>query len=133
VGLLVCADLFPDSLELGRALGRMGCRLILSPCAWAVPGDHDNAKEPYGGLWRESYTALTKAFPLTVVGVSNVGPVEAGPWQGRKCVGCSLAMGPGATLPAQGPYCQEALEVIEAETGEPGQSNVSPTAASRVG
>ena len=133
VGLLVCADNFPDSLDLGRALGRMGCRLILSPCAWAVPGNHDNAAEPYGALWLGSYSTLTRDFPLTVVGVSNVGEVDAGPWQGRKCIGCSLAMGAGGVILAQGPYGSdaEALEVIEVETGEPGLSNVSPIAASR--
>jgi predicted amidohydrolase len=133
VGLLVCADNFPDSLELGRALGRMGCRLILSPCAWAVPADHDNAAEPYGAMWRGSYTTLTAEFPLTVVGVSNVGAVDAGPWQGRKCVGCSLALGPGGAILAQGPYGEEALAIADVETGEPGLSNVSAIAASRAG
>ena len=34
----------------GHALGRMGARLLLSPCAWAVDADHDNAREPYGEL-----------------------------------------------------------------------------------
>ena len=133
IGLLVCADLFPDSLELGRALGRMGCRLILSPCAWAVPGDHDNRKEPYGALWRDSYTTLAGEFPLSVVGVSNVGPVDAGPWRGRKCIGCSLAVGPGGAILTQGPYSAESLEVIEVDTGEPGEPNPSPIAASRTG
>ena len=131
VALLVCADNFPDSLELGRALGRMGCRLILSPCAWAVPGGHDNSAEPYGAMWRESYSKLTTEFPLAVVGVSNVGPVGAGPWKGRKCVGCSLAMAPGGTALAQAPYGEENLTVIEIDTGEPGESNVSAIAASR--
>ena len=133
VGLLVCADNFPDSLELGRTLGRMGCGLVLSPCAWAVPGDHDNAREPYGAMWRESYSKLTSEFPLSVVGVSNVGPVEAGPWKGRRCVGCSLAMGPGGAVLAQAPYGEESLTVVEIDSGEPGVSNVSPIAASRTG
>ena len=84
VGLLVCADNFPDSLEFGHALGRMGCRLLLSPCAWAVPAEHDNDTEPYGDMWQEAYGKLTSEFPLTIVGVSNVGPVAAGPWAGRK-------------------------------------------------
>ena len=26
---------------------------------------------------------------MTVVGVSNVGPITGGPWAGRKCIGCS--------------------------------------------
>ncbi len=133
IGLLVCADLFPDAPELGRALGRMGCELILSPCAWAVPADHDNDREPYGALWRESYSALTQEFPLTVVGVSNVGGVDAGPWQGRKCIGCSLAVGPGGEILAQAPYGEPSLQVVEADTGRSQATSVSAIAASRTG
>ncbi len=132
VGLLICADNFPDSLELGHALGRMGCTLILSPCAWAVSGDHDNSAEPYGALWQQSYAELTTRFPLTLVGVSNVGPVSAGPWAGRKCIGCSLAVGPGGHILARAPYGEDAesLEIIEVEAPEI-SANVSSLAASR--
>ena len=41
---------------------------------------------------------------MTVVGVSNVGWITDGPWKGRKCIGCSLAVGPGGAILAQGPY-----------------------------
>src|SRR5215212_6099158 len=43
VGLAVCADNFSDSLAVGHVLARMGAQLILSPSAWAVDADHDNA------------------------------------------------------------------------------------------
>jgi len=33
-------------------------------------------------------------YGITVVGVSNVGWITAGPWRGRKVIGCSLAVGP---------------------------------------
>jgi predicted amidohydrolase len=128
VALNICADNFPESLELGQALARMGARLLLSPCAWAVDPDHDNTREPYGDLWRGSYRALTTRYPLLVVGVSNVGPLTAGPWRGRKCIGCSLAMGPGGAILAEGPYGEHAqtLLVVEAEI-----SSGSPASASR--
>lgn len=116
VGLLICADIFPDSLEYARALGRMGCQLLLSPCAWAVPAEHDNHAEPYGDLWREAYGALTREFPLTVAGVSNVGLLSGGPWQGRRAIGCSLAMGTGGVLLAQGPYGADAEAMLIVET-----------------
>jgi len=116
IGVTICADNFPESLDLGRALGRMGAQALLSPCAWAVDADHENEKQPYGGLWREAYSALTLAYPLTVAGVSNVGWLSDGPWKGRKCIGCSMAYGPGARLLAQGPYGDAAEELIAVET-----------------
>jgi len=132
VGLTVCADNYPDSPEIGGALGRMGCRLLLSPCAWAVDSDHDNAAKPYGKIWREAFEALTKRFAMTVIAVSSVGPITAGPWKGRKCVGCSLAFGPGAVVLAEGPADDAALLVVETNVADDG-SSVSPLAASFVG
>ena len=115
IGINICADNFPDSLALGHSLARMGCQLLLSPCAWAVDADHDNLKEPYGDLWRGSYTTLAKLYDLTIIGVSNVGCLTAGPWQWRKCIGCSLAVGPGGTILAEGPYGEAAESLIVVE------------------
>jgi predicted amidohydrolase len=114
VGILICADNFPDSLHLARSLAHMGCKLLLSPCAWAVDADHDNQRDPYGGLWTRAYGELSRCCGMTVVGVSNVGWLTAGPWAGRKCIGSSLAMGPEGVL-AQLPYGHdaEALVVVE--------------------
>ena len=117
VGVNICADNFPSSLALGHSLARMGARLLLSPSAWAVPADHDNEQEPYGDLWRTAYTALAKLYDIAIVGVSSVGWIDGGPWAGRKCIGCSLAMGPGGTILAQGPYGEsaEALVIVPVE------------------
>lgn len=108
----ICADNFPESLALAHAQARMGARLLLSPCSWAVDADHDNSREPYGDLWLRSYTLLARLYDMTVVGVSNVGWLRAGPWQGRKCIGCSLAVGPGGEILAQGPYGEAAEQLI---------------------
>ncbi len=115
IGVNICADNFPNSLALGHALGRMGCQLLLSPCAWAVDADHDNSKEPYGALWRQAYATLARLYDITVVGVSNVGWLRAGPWKGRKCIGCSLAVGPGGEMLAQGPYGVDAEALVKVE------------------
>jgi predicted amidohydrolase len=112
IGLNICADNFPDSLALGHSLARMGAQLIVSPCAWAVDADHDNSREPYGGLWERAYTKLAALYDVTVVGVSYVGKVTAGPWQGRKCIGSSLAVGPGGSVLARGSYGDQAEELI---------------------
>ena len=121
IGVLICADNFPGSLALGHAVARMGARLILSPCAWAVEADFDHVRTPYGGLWRSAYGTLADLYDLAVVGVSNVGPIDAGAWRGRLCIGCSLVVGPGGRVLAAGPYgvTAEALVCVEVEVSPP--------------
>jgi predicted amidohydrolase len=120
VGLAICADNFSDSLAIGHVLARMGAQVILSPSAWAVDADHDNERDPYGKLWLDAYAELARLYDVTVVGVSNVGWLTAGPWKGRKCIGCSLAVGPSGVL-ARGPYGEaaEAVTVVEVEPRPP--------------
>jgi len=104
IGLMICADGFAREQVLSRSLCYMGADIILSPCAWAVSGDHDNTKEPYGDLWRNSYMPVAKEFSVAIIGVSNVGWITDGPWKGRKCIGCSLAIAPSGEEMLQGPY-----------------------------
>ncbi len=117
IGISVCADNFSNSLCLGHSLARMGAEMLLSPCAWAVPPEHDQQADPYGGLWVDAYTELARLYAICVVGVSNVGPITAGPWAGRKCIGCSLAVGSDAQILVQAPYGQDAcgLTVVQVE------------------
>jgi predicted amidohydrolase len=119
-GLNICADNFSDSLAISHVLARMGAQVILSPSAWAVDADHDNVRQPYGKLWLDSYSELARLYDVTVVGVSNVGWLTGGPWKGRKCIGCSLVVGPEGVL-ALGPYGEsaEAVTVVEIEPRPP--------------
>ena len=89
--------------------------MILSPSAWAVDADHDNAKDPYGKLWLDSYSELAGLYDVTVIGVSYVGWITNGPWRGRKVIGCSLAVGPGGKVLARGPYGEGATALIPVE------------------
>ena len=98
IGLMICADAFAAGQAISRTLGMMGATLILSPCAWAVPADHDNVREPYGQLWWDNYSPAVREFGLTIAGCSNVGPITAGEWAGRKCIGNSLVCAPGPRL-----------------------------------
>ncbi|MCC6234124.1 MAG: carbon-nitrogen hydrolase family protein [Verrucomicrobiales bacterium] len=101
-GVMVCADAFAEHLPIARTLGWMGARLILSPCAWAVPPAFDPVKTPYGDLWRESYGPVAREFGLVVAGCSGVGPVSSGAWAGWECIGNSLVIGPEGELACGG-------------------------------
>ena len=112
IGLTVCADNFPDTLVFAHSLARMGAQLILSPSAWAVAANHDNQRDPYGGMWLDAYTQIAQLYDVYMVGVSNVGAVVGGPWDGQKCIGCSMAIGPGGTQLAKAPYGESADTLV---------------------
>lgn len=114
-GLMICADAFARGQILTRTLGLMGADIILSPCAWAVPADHDHDKTPYGQLWRDNYQPVARDFGLWIAGVSNVGWINGGPWEGRKCIGCSLLVGPSGEEILQGPYGVDANTILYAD------------------
>ena len=86
-----------------------------------MPAEHDNEVALYGQTWLTSFGELTRLYDLTVVGVSNVGWIAGGPWDGRKCIGCSLAMGPGGEVLLHAPYGVDAedLFVVEVEPRPP--------------
>ncbi len=75
-GVMICADAFAQGQVLSRALGYLGADVILSPCAWAVPPDHDPLQEPYGDLWRQCYRPVARDFRLWIAGASQVGRIE---------------------------------------------------------
>lgn len=114
-GVMICADAFAPGRVISRALGLMGADIIFSPCAWAVPANHDNAQEPYGQLWRDHYGPVAREFNLWIAGVSNVGPIANGPWAGRKCIGCSLLVGADGQAVLQGPYGENAEVILYAD------------------
>ena len=115
LGVSICADNFHDSLALAHSMARMGMQILLSPCAWAVKPDFDHEETPYGATWIKPYTELAGLYDVTVVGVSNVGPISDGVWKGRKCIGCSLAVGPGGVVIARAPYGVNAEALLPVE------------------
>jgi predicted amidohydrolase len=115
VGLMICADAFARGQVISRALGFMGADIILSPCAWAVPANHQQESEPYGKLWLDNYQPVARDFRIWIAGVSNVGWITDGPWKGWKCIGCSLVVGPSGEQILMGPYGENAETILYAE------------------
>ena len=112
IGLMICADGFAQHQVLSRSLCEMGADVILSPCAWAVPADHNPITEPYGDLWRENYIPVAQEYSIWIAGVSNVGVINSGPWSGRHCIGCSLVIDPHGKEILQGPYGKDAETIL---------------------
>jgi len=109
-GIIICADAKdPHLLQL---LGKQKTSVVLSPCSWAVPADHDHKKTPYGQEWIDAYSPAAKEFSLWIAGCSNVGWMNDGPWKGYKGIGCSLIVDPHGQVAAQGPYGAEADTII---------------------
>jgi len=121
IGINICADNFPNSLVLGHSLARIGAQMILSPCAWAMPADHNNKKHPYGKMWEKSYSTLARLYNIYMVGVSNVGEINGGPWKGRNCIGNSLTIGPDGKILMKGSYGvnSEQLLTVPIQIGSP--------------
>ncbi len=103
-GLMICSDAFARGQIVSRTLGLMGADVILSPCAWAMPADHDHEREPYGQLWLDHYQPVARDFRLWIAGCSNVGWINDGPWRGRQCIGNSLVIAPTGEVAARAPY-----------------------------
>jgi predicted amidohydrolase len=112
LGLMICADAFAPGQVISRTLAMMGARVILSPCAWAVPPDHDNSKTPYGQLWIDNYGPVSREFKVWIAGCSNVGPIKSGPWAGHKCIGCSMVLGPNGEKRLGGSYGEGAEDIL---------------------
>jgi predicted amidohydrolase len=111
VGVMICADGFAPGQAITRSLGLMGADIILSPCAWAVPPEHDNVQEPYGQLWLDNYGPVAREYRIWIAAASNVGPIKKGPWAGRKCIGCSMVVGPSGEKIFQGTYGERTEEL----------------------
>jgi predicted amidohydrolase len=112
IGVMICADASTGEQEISRVLSYMGADVILSPSAWAVPADHNNIDNPYGGTWWRAYKPVAKDFRVWIASCSNVGWLTGGPWQGWKAIGCSMVIGPGGEEIMNAPYGDNADTIL---------------------
>ncbi|MCA9130390.1 MAG: carbon-nitrogen hydrolase family protein [Planctomycetales bacterium] len=115
LGVMICADGYACGQVLSRSLCYMGADMILSPSAWARPASHDNTADPYGQVWREAYCPVARDFNVWFASASCVGPMTAGPWSGRNCIGCSMVVDEMGQIVLQGPYGPEAEAILYTE------------------
>jgi len=126
IGLNICADNYIDSLEIGHCLARMGAQVILSPSSWTVDYSLEDTENPYSEKWIKPLHILANLYDLVIISVTSVGYIVGGPYEGKKMVGCSLAVGRRGAI-AEGAYNEVAgqLVTIEFEVPAPHQTGTA--------
>jgi len=114
IGVNICADNYMSGLPIGHTLARMGAQVVLSPSSWTVDYSLTEENDPYGEKWIKPYSILAKLYNLVIVGTTSVGYLVGGPYEGKKMVGCSLAVGPEGIIKGGG-FNEFAGELIVAE------------------
>ena len=118
IGVNICADNYLDGLAVGHALARMGAQIILSPSSWTVDYSVDETRDPYKEKWIKPYSILARLYGMAVIGTTSVGYIVGGPYEGKKMVGCSLAVDKNGII-AQGRFNEFAGELITVEVPIP--------------
>lgn len=115
IGLNICADNYMESgLHNAHLLARMGAKLILSPSAWTVEHSVTEENDPYKDKWKKPLLTIAQQYKIPFISVTSVGYIVGGPYEGKKMVGCSLAVNETGIL-VQGEFNEFAsdLKVVE--------------------
>ena len=114
IGLNICADNYMDGLSIGHTLARMGAQVILSPSSWTVDFSISEGMDPYKEKWIKPYHILASYYNLVVLGSTSVGYIVGGPYEGKKMIGCSLAVDKTGVI-AQGEFNEFASDITVVE------------------
>lgn len=118
IGINICADNYADALCLGHSLARMGAQLILAPSSWTVDHSITEEMDPYADKWVKPLSELATLYEIPVVSTTSVGYIVGGPYEGKKMVGCSLAVSKTGEI-TQGEFNEFAsdLKIVDLELG----------------
>lgn len=118
IGVNVCADNYLDGLAIGHTLARMGAEFILAPSSWTVDYSVTEEHDPYEEKWVRPFSILARLYNVVVVGTTSVGYIVGGPYEGKKSVGCSLAVDANG-VQAQGAFNEFAGQLVVADLARP--------------
>lgn len=118
IGVNICADNYSESLVIGHTLARMGAQIILSPSSWTVDYSITEEVDPYKDKWIKPLSSLAKLYNILFCSTTSVGYIVGGPYEGKKMVGCSLAVNKDGVI-AQGQFNEFAGELVVFETQVP--------------
>jgi Carbon-nitrogen hydrolase len=116
IGINICADNYINSIHNAHMLARMGAQLILSPSSWTVDHFVTEEMDPYKDKWIRPLQEIAELYDIPFVSVTSVGYIVGGPYEGKKMIGCSLAVNRAGII-AQGEFNEFAgdLKVVEVE------------------
>jgi predicted amidohydrolase len=114
IGINVCADNYIYSIHNAHMLARMGAQLILSPSSWTVDHFITEEMDPYRDKWIKPLQSISELYDIPFVSVTSVGYIVGGPYEGKKMIGCSLAVDKSGII-AQGEFNEFAgdLKVVD--------------------
>jgi predicted amidohydrolase len=131
VGVNICSDNYSDSLEIGHTLARMGARVILSPSSWTVEYSTTEDEDPYGEKWHRPYHTLAKLHDLIIVSATSVGVIVGGVYEGKKMIGCSLAVDKTGII-TQGKFNEFTGELVVSEIKIPSPQTLGTNVGDRL-
>jgi predicted amidohydrolase len=114
IGINICADNYIHSIHNAHMLARMGAQLILSPSSWTVDHSITEEMDPYRDKWIKPLQEIATQYDIPFISVTSVGYIVGGPYEGKKMIGCSLAVDKEGII-AQGEFNEFAgdLKVVE--------------------
>lgn len=118
IGVNICADNYLDGLPIGHTLARMGAEFIIAPASWTVDYSITEEHDPYQEKWVKPFSILAQLYNVVVVSVTSVGYIVGGPYEGKKSVGCSLAVDAHGVR-AQGAFNEFAGQLVVADLARP--------------
>ena len=118
IGVNICADNYLDGLPIGHTLARMGAEFILAPSSWTVDYSVTEEHDPYQEKWVRPFSILARLYNVVVVSTTSVGYIVGGPYEGKKSVGCSLAID-AQGIRAQGAFNEFAGDLVVADLPRP--------------
>lgn len=118
IGVNICADNYLDGLAIGHTLARMGAEFILAPSSWTVDYSVSESHDPYEEKWVRPFSILARLYNVVVVGTTSVGYLVGGPYEGKKSVGCSLAVDANG-VQVRGAFNEFASQLIVADLARP--------------
>lgn len=118
IGVNICADNYLDGLAIGHTLARMGAEFILAPASWTVDYSLTEEHDPYQEKWVKPFSILAQLYNVVVVSTTSVGYIVGGPYEGKKSVGCSLAVDAHG-VQARGTFNEFASELVVATLNRP--------------
>jgi predicted amidohydrolase len=118
IGVNICADNYLDGLSIGHTLARMGAEFILAPSSWTVDYSLTEEHDPYEEKWVRPFSILARLYNVVVVSTTSVGYIVGGPYEGKKSVGCSLAVDANG-VQARGAFNEFAGQLVVADLARP--------------